>query len=45
MFKRVGKVIENFMPLNTRREHIWHEVFNLHNIPTLLALKAYVMGS
>lgn len=44
MLKRVGKVTDNFTPLNTCREHIWCEVLHLHNILTSLAPKANVMG-
>lgn len=45
MFKRAGKAAKKFTPLNTHREWIWHEVFHLHNIPTMLALRFEVMGS
>lgn len=33
-FKRVGKTVENFMPLNIRREQIWREVIHMNNNPT-----------
>ena len=44
MLKMVGNVIENFMRLNNRHEQIWLMVLRLHNIPTMLAPKEYVMG-
>lgn len=43
MFKKVGKAT-NLTPLKTRYEQIWSRVLHLHNIPTLLALKADIMG-
>lgn len=32
LFKRTRKTTESFTPLNIPQEHIWHEVFHLHNI-------------
>lgn len=44
-FKRVGKMAENFKPLNTHHELIWYEVLHLHNIPLAPTPKTDVMGS
>lgn len=44
MFKRIRIPIEKFIPMNTRQEQIWQELFHVHNIPQLSAPKAYVMG-
>lgn len=44
IFKRVGKTVESFTPLNTRREQIWHEIIHLHNIHMPLAPKTDMMG-
>lgn len=43
--KKVGKTTKNFTPLNTHYEQTWHKVLHMHNLYTLLASKAGVMGS
>ena len=45
LFKREGKVIESFTPLNTHQEHIWREVFHLHNILTPPSSRSEIMGN
>lgn len=43
-FKRGGKVVEIFTPLNTHREKIRREVFHLHDMHTPPSPKAYAIG-
>lgn len=43
-FKIVGKKTENFTPLITRREKIWHKALHLHNIHMMPSPKEDVMG-
>lgn len=44
MFKRVGKMIGKFLPLNTHREHICCKVLHLHNIHILPTPKEDAMA-
>lgn len=42
-FKRNGKAMETFTPLNTFHEHIWRKFLHIHDIHTLPTLKEEVM--
>lgn len=45
MFKKVGEATDNFTPINTHCEQIWHEVLHPHNISTYPTPKEDVMDS